>query len=217
MQWDLNLYKKLDKKFFERPAVKVAKSLIGKYIIHHICNDIILIAKIVEDEAYGTNDPACHAWSNYCRLKKGESIKGRSAVLFDEPGIAYVYLNYGIYWLFNVVVDKKGIPGAVLIRAVEPLLGINYMQKLRPAAKNLIELTNGPGKLTLALNIDQRYHKKSLVSPNSSLYFAKYINSDTPPIIVSSSRIGISKGKHLQWRFFEKHNNFVSHYPSPRS
>jgi len=181
---------KLPKSFFGRNTKTVARALLGKILVNGRVS-----GKIVETEAYfGQKDPASHAFVN---------SKKRAAVMFGPPGHAYVYFTYGNHWMFNVVTQKKGVAGAVLIRALEPLSGINLMKKLRQK-QNLVDLTNGPAKLTQAFSIDKTVNAKPL---NGSLYI---LNSAKKPKIVSTTRIGISKGKEALLRFYIKGNEFIS-------
>ena len=196
----LNDMKILSKKFFERDPALVAKSLLGKLLIRKI-NSKILSGKIIETEAYyGKEDPASRAYlgrPKYC-------VK----LLYDEPGKILIYMVHG-NWLFNVVAHEKGKAGAVLIRAIEPINGIEVMKKNRKV-KSLIELTNGPGKLCEALKID--------ISLNG-----KFVNQNKGPLMIckggkekfeicSSHRIGVTHDLKKKLRFFIKDNKFVSRY-----
>ncbi len=187
--------------FFARDTVTVAKELIGCVLVHEG-----VAARIVETEAYTEDDPACHAYANGLRRSQGKPVTGRSALLFGPPGVAYVYLNYGIHWLFNVVTEPEGQAGAVLIRAVEPLKGEAIIHQRRPQARP-IDRTNGPGKVTLALGIDQSHNGRPL--HKGRLFIARSV-TQWGGKIRSSSRIGISKGQELPWRFFASDNQFVS-------
>ena len=190
---------KLDLSFFSnRNTITVAKKLIGTILVHESKNGITA-GKIVETEAYlSTNDPACHA-------AKGKTQ--RNEAMFCRAGIAYVYLIYGSYYCFNVVTNKEDIGEAVLIRALEPVEGIELMKERRTPKEKLEELTSGPGKLCIAMGITREHDKADLT--DSHLYLARgtYINEDK---ISSSTRIGISKGKEKLWRFYLKNNKFVS-------
>lgn len=203
--------------FFERAADEVAKDLLGKLIIRKT-NESPMVARIVETEAYfGENDPASHA----CR-----GMTPRNAVMFGRAGIAYVYLNYGIHNLLNVVTGKKGCAGAVLIRAVEPLEGIGLMLKNRPV-KDLVNLTNGPGKLTQALDITLKHNGVDLTDKKSDVYLGSTAESSakgSDPVVVghvsegklsllrikATPRIGISAGVDLLLRFAIDGNAYVS-------
>ncbi|MGE0173076.1 MAG: DNA-3-methyladenine glycosylase [Oligoflexales bacterium] len=211
------MYKTLDRDFFARPTLEVARELIGKYIVHQIDKRVTLTAKVVETEAYCENDPACHAYANARRRLQGLEPKGRSALLFGPPGIAYVYLNYGIHWLFNVVTEDEGVAGAVLFRAVEPIEGLAEMTVLRsssPKIRRISDLANGPGKLTVALGISPDFNGKALTK--GPLRLATRDN-ERAVHVVTSPRIGISQATDLPWRFFEHGNPFVSQFKPSRS
>lgn len=187
--------------FFARDTVTVARELLGCVLVHEG-----VAARIVETEAYTEDDPACHAYGNGLRRLQGKSPTGRSAILYGPPGVAYVYLNYGIHWLFNVVTEPEGQAGAVLIRAVEPVKGEAIINKRRPQARPA-DRTNGPGKLTLALGINQSHNGRFL--EDGGLYIAKS-TAKWSGEVVTSARIGISKAQERPWRFFVANNQFVS-------
>ena len=193
----------LTRDFFLRPTLVVARDLIGKLLVHE-AGDHRLVGRIVETEAYREDDPACHAW-NEIKRRAGKS-PWRGAVLMGEPGIAYVYLNYGMYWLLNVVTEPAGVGAAVLIRAVEPVEGIDVM-RARRRVRHDQDLTSGPGKLTLAFGIDDRYHRRPLTEP--PLYLATEVPAPRIRVAVSK-RIGIVKGAELPWRFYVSGNPWVS-------
>ena len=124
------------------------------------------------------------------------------------PGTAYVYLNYGLYWLLNVVTEPVGIGGAVLIRAVAPVEGLAFMQACRPAMRRPRDLTNGPGKLTQAFDIDgPRHHRRLLTRP--PLYFEAGTLADGERL-ATSARIGLNRGIALPWRFYLADDPYVS-------
>jgi DNA-3-methyladenine glycosylase len=193
--------------FFERNTVTVARDLIGKLLVHEVASTRVA-GRIVETEAYRGDDPACHAWGNVHPQGGSINPNGRSAALFGSPGTAYVYLNYGMYWLLNVVTEPEGSAGAVLIRAVEPLEGIDFMKERRPAVRREEDLTNGPGKLVLAFGIDGTCHNQSLLE--GPLYFGTGPDGSVTGRIGTSSRIGINLGVELMWRFYEAGNPYVS-------
>ena len=190
---------RLEREFFARDTRRVARELLGSFIVRRIGRET-LIARIVETEAYRGDEPACHAYANAQRVQRGEAPRGRSAVLFDEPGTAYVYFNYGMYWLFNVVTEPAGQAGAVLIRAIEPVHGIECMRAFRPHAKSDKEIGNGPGKLALALDIGSKFNGKSLLR-SRELFLARATGKCPRRPVVESPRIGISQAKDLPWRF----------------
>ena len=156
-----------------------------------------LTGRIVETEAYfGNNDPASHA-------SRGKTP--RSAIMFGPPGHAYIYFNYGMHHLFNVVTEKEGFPGAVLVRALKPLEGINFMfQKRR--VQELKSLTNGPAKLTQALGISIPHNGLDLTG--GEIFLCD--DGEEVSNIVSAPRIGISGGKDRLLRFYIEGNQFVS-------
>lgn len=200
---------RLTSEFFAGDPVRVARAMLGTYLVHDLSNKERLVGRIVETEAYGKNDPACHAYGNELRVAEGGTAEGRSALLFGPPGYAYVYLNYGVHWLFNVVVGREGEPGAVLVRALEPVLGMERMREFRPKARRLEDLTNGPGKLTMALDIGREYNGMLLTAPKAPLFIA---GMKTPKRlkISSSGRVGITKAADYPWRFFLTGHPFVS-------
>jgi len=190
--------KLITKKFFERDPALVAKDLLGKILIRRI-NSKILAGKIVETEAYyGKKDPASRAylgWPKYC-------VK----LLHDKPGKILVYMVHA-NWLFNVVAHEKRKDGAVLIRAIEPIKGIEIMQKNRKV-KNLVELTNGPGKLTQALKIDVKSNGKFVTSRKSDVIICEGKREKLK--VCSSHRIGVTRDLKKNLRFFIEGNKFVS-------
>ena len=179
--------KELPSTFFASDTLTVARELLGKIISVNGMR-----ARIVETEAYG-RDPASHA---YTRTE-------RSALMYDTHGHVYVYLIYGMYWCLNFTSDKDEA-GAVLIRAVEPLIGIETMKKNRKTEK-ITDLCSGPGKLCSALGIDKQYNGLKL--GKEIKVFDDGFNVGK---ISSSSRIGIKDALELQWRFFVEGNEFVS-------
>jgi len=183
--------------FYERNTDIVAVDLLGRLLVRKI-GDAIMTARIVEVEAYfGEDDPASHA----CRGKTP-----RNSIMFGRAGRAYVYLNYGVHYLLNVVTGREGHAGAVLIRAVEPVSGIEIMKQNRPV-KREIDITNGPGKLTKALKIDIDDNGVDMTGDGDL-----YIATGNPEIlsIVESPRIGISSGTDMLLRFFIEGNPYVS-------
>ncbi len=202
---------RLPKDFFEKETTLVAKNLLGKLLISYHKNTL-LIGMIVETEAYRSDDPASHAY----RWKTN-----RNSAMFGPVGHAYVYINYGIHYGFNVVArDKELAAGGVLIRAVEPLHGIEGMKKNRSfSLKNLslTHLTNGPGKLTQAFGITKKYNHHNLIDSRELFITEDILNHPQRHILAESHRIGISKAKDHLWRFYIKDNPFISHSLKPRS
>lgn len=187
----------LPRSFYERPTLIVARELLGKHLVRRM-GEVFLVGKIVETEAYiGQEDPACHA-------ARGKTA--RTALMFGPPGFAYIYFIYGMYYCLNAVTESHGFPAAVLIRAVEPLQGVEQMS-LRRGTRRLEGLTSGPGKLCQAFGLDSTYNGADLcgdelyICPGESIPRAKQ---------GCSPRVGISVGKEHPWRFFVKNNRFVS-------
>jgi DNA-3-methyladenine glycosylase len=194
--------------FFLRDTLSVARELVGARLVRERPDDDRerIVGRIVETEAYTQDDPAFHGWNLYDAETDTVREEGRGADLFAAPGLGYVYLCYGVHWLLNVVTEPEGTGGAVLIRAVEPVEGIEEIRKRRGDRRDR-DLTNGPGKLTEAFDIDDAFHLADLTGP--PLYFVPGSLADDEAM-VTSSRIGISKGVERQWRFFIEGNRFVS-------
>jgi len=197
---------KLKLKFYQQNTFDLAKDLLGKIIIRKY-NQHILKVKITETEAYyGFKDQASHA-------SKGKTP--RTELMFGQPGRAYIYLIYGMYYCLNIVTENQDLPAAVLIRAAEPINGIKQMIKNRKYKKqkqfNLKNLTNGPGKLCQALKIDKTLNGEKLYSSNKLFLFDDKKN--IPLQIKKAKRIGIDyAGKYRDklWRFYLKDNPFIS-------
>lgn len=187
----------LKRSFYSRDPDKVAKNLLGKILVRKI-GDKILSGKIVETEAYfGREDPASRAHlgrPRYC-----------VELLHDTPGKSLVYMVHG-NWLFNVVAHAKGRAGAVLIRAIEPLSGIDIMLKNREVNK-ITNLTNGPGKLTKALNITMKQNGIDLTSSKSEIFIR---DSREKFEVCTSKRIGVTRDLKIDLRFYIKGNRFVA-------
>jgi DNA-3-methyladenine glycosylase len=194
---------KLEESFYERSdVVRIAKDLLGKYLFTSV-GGIITGGMIVETEAYSWREKGCHAYAS----KKTQ----RNAVMFRNGGVSYVYLCYGMHYLFNVVTNTQEVPEAVLIRALEPVIGIPEMENRRGKKIARSHLTSGPGKLTKALGIDKNLNGKSLIGEEVWLE-DRNVNVPKAKIGVSS-RIGIDyagEDAELPWRFFVKENPWVS-------
>ncbi|RKD26658.1 DNA-3-methyladenine glycosylase [Caminicella sporogenes DSM 14501] len=200
--------KKLDRSFYEGNTLEVAKKLLGKILVHRYENKEVM-GRIVEVEAYiGAIDKACHCYNN----RRTE----RTKIMFGPPGYAYVYFIYGMYNCMNVVTGKEGEGAAVLIRALEPLKGLDEMVKNR-YGKNINEidkrklknLTNGPGKLCQALNITRKNYGDDLTKDRLFILDDGYKSFD----IKSSKRINIDyaeEAKDFEWRFFIDKNPYIS-------
>ena len=189
----------LSYEFFNRPTLEVARDLLGKLLVKQI-GEQVLIGKIVETEAYlGSHDPAAHAAAG--RTKRTE-------ILFGEPGRAYIFQLRGHHCM-NVTAEETGNPACVLIRALEPLLGKEYMWQLRGSKiTKETNLTNGPGKLCQAFEINMSHYGVDLTALNSPLYIAER-DSDHFEIEVTA-RIGITKAADKLFRFIVKNSYFVS-------
>ncbi len=184
----------LKRDFYDRPTVEVARDLLGKLLVHGNTAGII-----VETEAYlGGDDLAAHT---------ARGMTPRTRVIFGPPGHAYVYFIYGMYECLNLVVDAEGTPGCVLIRALEPTIGIEIMQHRRPAARKLEDLASGPGKLTLALAISRAQNEADVTR---GALVVRRLAEPRKLEIATSPRIGISKCADWPLRFFLRGNRFVS-------
>lgn len=185
-----------DLSFLSGPVLDAASRLLGCILERQIGNTILRV-RIVETEAYDQTDVASHSF-------KGETA--RTSVMFGDPGYLYVYFTYGMHYCCNVVTGSKGHGAAVLIRAVEPLGGEEVMQHLR-GNKNGIELTNGPAKTCQALAIDKTLNGHNLAQSPLVLQPGSLDSNET---IVQTTRIGLSQGRDLPWRFYIKDNPYVS-------
>jgi DNA-3-methyladenine glycosylase len=189
-------------RFYDRPTELVARELLGAVLVCTTPSGVTT-GRIVETEAYlGPDDPACHAAAGLTR---------RTTHLFGPPGRAYVYLIYGMYWCFNAVTRERGHGAAVLVRAVAPIRGIDLMRERRPRARVDRELTNGPGKLCLAMGIDGRLNGVSLQAG------AVVIRAGTPisdADVDVTPRIGITQAAEWPLRYLVRDDPFVS--PTPR-
>lgn len=195
--------KKLQRKFYTRDVTVVASQLLGKILIK-VERNKILAGKIVEVEAYdGDVDEASHSFKGKTR---------RNEVMFREGGHFYVYFTYGVHYCCNVVTGKEGHGAAVLIRAIEPLTGIETMAyrrfgKRKIDQEQLRNLTNGPGKICQAFAFDRTHSGLDLTGDKVYIIDAPLIKKSEIGI---SKRIGISKSTELPWRFFIKESKFLS-------
>lgn len=185
---------RLPRAFFARDTVTVARELLGQRLVR-VWAGQRLSGIIVETEAYvGETDLACHA-------RAGRTP--RTTVMYGPPGCAYIYLNYGLHWLLNIVTERNGFPAAVLIRAIEPVEGLDILRRRRGAAPDR-QLTNGPGKLTQALNITDRLHGHDLCARDAVL-FVERAGNVTETDIVARSRVGIHSApepwRSVAWNF----------------
>ena len=180
--------------FYERSVHDVARELVGCTVRHGQS-----AGRIVEVESYHEEEPACHAFVG---------LTGRTRVLFGPPGRAYVYRSYGIHALLNAVSEREGVGAAVLIRALEPVDGIDLMRERR-GIEDVAQLCNGPGKLTQALGIGVDLNDTSLLG-DGPIEVLPPQNGDRPPKLIASERIGITKAVELPWRFCDPRSRSVS-------
>ena len=184
----------LKRDFYERPTVEVARALLGKVLVHGPVAGVI-----VETEAYlGGDDLAAHS---------SRGITDRTRVIFGPAGHAYVYFIYGMYECLNLVAEPAGKPGCVLVRAMEPLAGVEIMRRRRPVSRRVEDLASGPGKLTLAMGITRALNgadvtRGSLVVREPAV--ARRVEIDVTP------RIGIRQCADWPLRFIVRGNRFVS-------
>lgn len=188
--------------FYDRDTEAVARDLLGCVLECHSSAGVAS-GRIVETEAYlGEHDLACHA---------AAGRTNRAAPLYGPPGISYVYFIYGVHWCFNAVTRQAGLPSAVLVRAIEPLAGLELMRDRRPAAKRDPDLTNGPGKLCAALGIDGRHNTLSLQRP--PVVIREGITVAASEVLVTP-RIGIRQAADWPLRWLIADNPYVSRTPA---
>ena len=185
----------LEAGFFAAPVTEVAAALVGCVVVHGEAAGVI-----VETEAYHDSEPACHAYVG---------LTPRTRTLFGPPGRAYVYRSYGIHALLNAVAEPEGTGAAVLIRALEPIAGVEAMKRRRRLGR-VEDLCSGPGKLTQALGVGLELNGSDLAS--GALRFHSAAAATTAPV-VRARRVGITKATELEWRFCAAGSRFVS---SPR-
>ena len=184
----------LRREFYNRPPVPVARDLLGKMLVHGPTAGLI-----VETEAYlGGDDLAAHS---------SRGITDRTRVIFGPPGHAYVYFIYGMYECLNLVCEPPGQPGCVLIRALEPVAGLDLMHQRRPAARKPEQLASGPGKLTLALGITRALNGADVTR---GVLVVREPTEVRRVDIAVTPRIGITQAADLPLRFIVRHSPFVS-------
>ncbi|MGI8800631.1 MAG: DNA-3-methyladenine glycosylase [Solirubrobacteraceae bacterium] len=188
----------MNRDFYDRPVLAVARDLIGCVVRHGPCAGVI-----VETEAYHDSEPACHAFAG---------LTPRTATLFGPPGRAYVYRSYGVHFLLNAVAEPEGVGAAALIRGLEPLDGLDLMRERR-GLERLRDLCSGPGKLTQALGIGLDRNDGDL--EHGPVTIEPPAASWRPPAITASPRIGITRAIDLPWRFCVRGHPCVSR-PAPR-
>ncbi|HEV2723777.1 MAG TPA: DNA-3-methyladenine glycosylase [Thermoleophilaceae bacterium] len=181
-----------DTDFYARPVLDVARDLVGCVLSHAGAS-----GRIVETEAYHESEPACHAFAG---------LTVRTSVLFGPPGNAYVYRSYGIHALVNAVCEREGVGAAVLIRALEPLEGLDLM-RARRRLERAEDLCSGPGKLSQALGIGLALNGTPLGDPIEILAAG---GGAEGPRLLSGGRIGITKATELPWRFCDPSSRCVS-------
>jgi DNA-3-methyladenine glycosylase len=187
--------------FYDRDPRRVARELLGAVLECHTPEGIVA-GRIVETEAYlGADDPGCHAVVGRTR---------RTWHLFGPPGHAYVYRIYGMYWCFNAVTLPEGIGSAALVRAVEPVAGVELMRRRRPRAASDRELTSGPSKLCAAFGIDGAWDGLPLQAPPLVIRAGAPVPDAD---VVVTPRIGLTRGAELPYRYFVRDSPYVSRTP----
>ncbi len=192
-------FRPLPTSFYDRAAETVARQLLGAYLVSD-CGGARCVGRIVETEAYpGPHDPASHAAAAIGRTARNDPM-------FGPPGTAYVHLNFGIHWCLNVVVRREGYPAAVLIRAVEPVEGLDTIRWRRPGRTDR-ELTSGPARLTQAFAVGPDLQRHRLTDP--PLFIAE--GEIVPRAAVRrQTRVGVTKGRERRWRFCDRRSACVS-------
>ena len=184
--------------FFARPVPEVARDLVGCVVRHGDTAGVI-----VETEAYHDSEPACHAYVG---------LTPRTATLFGPPGRAYVYRSYGVHAMLNAVSEADGVGAAVLVRALEPLAGLDAM-RARRGLERLEDLCSGPGRLTQALGIGLELNGSDL--SNGPIRLEPRSRTWSERVVATAPRVGITKAVELPWRFTAEGSRFVSR-PRPR-
>lgn len=204
--------KPLAPSFYHPNAVKVARDILGAVLVRRLDDGTRLSGRIVETEAYtGHDDLASHG-----RVRKTP----RNLPMWGAPGHAYVYLCHGIYWLLNVVVEPEESPAAVLIRALEPLEGLERMIVHRGKTASRSNLTRGPGRLSMALGVTGAHNRFNLTDPASNLWIEGGIHYPDDQVI-TAPRVGMGKNVSepwysIPWRFCVRDHPYVSD-PRPKS
>jgi DNA-3-methyladenine glycosylase len=190
--------RRLPRSFFARPSPDVAPDLLGRVLVHTLPSRRVVAVRLVETEAYQEDDPASHSY-------RGPTA--RTNVMFGPPGRLYVYFTYGMHFCMNVVTGRNGEGSAVLLRAGEPVAGIEQMRALR-GADDLRSLCSGPGRLCQALAVARDADGADLVRGASlALFEGESVEADR---ISVTTRVGIRNAVERPWRFFETDNTFVS-------
>lgn len=197
--------KLLPKSFYlNDDVVSISKNLLGKVLVTNI-NNVEIKTRIIETEAYrGPEDRASHSYNN--------RFTERTRVMYEEGGVAYIYISYGQHFMLNVVTAPESTPHAVLIRAVEPLTEIDLLKNRRNTFKDNYILTGGPGKVCQALLIDKRHNSVKLYDKKSEISI--WDDGYKVEEVMSSPRVGMSihvgEASHLPWRFYLHQNKYVS-------
>jgi DNA-3-methyladenine glycosylase len=188
----------LPSSFYDRPTEQVARELLGA-VLEHRSPDGVAAGRIVETEAYlGPHDPACHAVAG--RTERTWNLHG-------PPGIAYIYFIYGVHWCFNAVTREEGHGSAVLVRALEPLTGLDLMRRRRSSARRDVDLTNGPGKLCQALGVDGSLDGARLDRGSLRILAAQPVADADVEL---TARVGITRAAEWPLRWFVRGNPYVS-------
>ena len=185
----------LQRDFYKRRTDNVARDLLGKILVRRLGDDL-LGGAIVETEAYfGGDDPASRAYNG---------LKEYNRVMFEKPGRLFIY-NVHKYWMLNIIAHDNGV-GGILIRAIEPTMGLETMLRNRPV-RNSRDLTSGPGKLTLALDVDKSLNGVDVTDESNPVYV---LDNDYECIIDTSHRIGVTRDLSEHLRYYVRGNSFVS-------
>lgn len=195
----------LDREYFSHNPLFVARDILGSVLIHETKNGRIA-GKIVETEAYyGEDDLACHA---------SHGKTERTKTLYENGGVLYIYLNYGIFYLTNIVCDREGMPGAILLRAAEIIEGDGLVKTSldnHRFVRSNSYLATGPGKLSVAFGLDRLHNGLDVTQQKNKIYIQKNFNKNQS--IVEAKRVGVDYAKHCRdylWRFYIKDNIYVS-------
>jgi len=199
----------LPRSFYEGSALEIAPAMIGTLLVHRVPEGT-LAARIVECEAYrGPEDLAAHS--------AGGRRTRRTEVMFGPPGHVYMFRLYGMHWAFNVVVSPEGCPHAILVRAVEPVLGADIMAARRGVEPGSVRLTNGPGKLCAAMGLDAATYGADLCAPKAGALPEIFLAPGAAGAkVCRSARINVDYAgawARKPWRFYERGNRYVSVRP----
>ena len=186
--------KTLRREFYLQDTVDVARGLLGKVLVHKTAEGI-LAGRIVETEAYLMDDPACHA---------SRGVTPRNAPMFGPPGHAYIYFTYGMHFCMNAVTAPEGVGEAVLIRAVQPLLGVDLMMERR-GTRVITNLASGPGKLCQAFGLGREQGGLDLTEGPLVIEEGEDVTE-----IITTTRVGIRLAAEKPWRFYQAGSRFIS-------